>query len=180
MLCRSRRTPANYKDLNVEWRPSSSTSFKLNHNPDAIPTPASPRYPPSHPSYAHPSLLNSIYLLSAFFLSAPSHPSRIQSQLKWNVQEAEYTLLKRVRTAMIEGVKDFSEQGVEVLDFILALGLVARYFYCTGQYITRAAVRRNLHYPTLNNSNFFVNSCDAFSNGMRPQPHPFGRLNRLR
>jgi hypothetical protein len=89
------------------------------------------RYPQSHPSYPHPSLLNAIYLLLIFFLSSPSHPSRIQSQLKWNNQEAETTLLKRVRMAMID---DFHECG-EVLDFILALGLIGRYFYSSGQLV---------------------------------------------
>jgi hypothetical protein len=91
-------------------------------------------YPPSHPSYPHPSLLNSNYLLSTFFLASPSHPSRIKHQLKLNVQEAENMLLKRVRMAIIEGVMKFNGQGEEVLDFILAIALVARYFYLTGRY----------------------------------------------
>jgi hypothetical protein len=78
--------------------------------------------------------MNSIYLLSTFFLSSPSHPSRIQRQLKWNAHEAGNALLERVRMAMIEDVMVFNGQGEEVLDLILALGLVGRYFYYTGRY----------------------------------------------
>jgi hypothetical protein len=129
------RSPANYIGLNARMTTFVQHKLQVHFTtlmPHLLHRLAS--YSPSHPSYPHPSLMNAIYLLSTFFLSSPSHPSRIQRQLKWNVKEAEYTLLRRVRMAMIEDSMDFNGQGEEVLDFILALGLVSRYFFHTGRY----------------------------------------------
>jgi hypothetical protein len=79
---------------------------------------------------------------------------------------------------------DFNEPGEKVLDFILALGLVGRYFYSSGQYALAHHECNGTTKLTLSdffsNSDFFVNSCHASSHVVRPQPYPSDRLKLLR
>jgi hypothetical protein len=85
------------------------------------------RYPPSHANYPQQSLINAMYLIAAFYLSANTHPSDIQRRLGWSPAEVEAVLFKKTRQALARNLA-FARN---IFDYLLASTLVAKYLHST-------------------------------------------------
>jgi hypothetical protein len=85
------------------------------------------RFPPSHPSYPHPSLLNAMYLIASYYLSSPSHPAHIDRRVKWNPAEVGQRFLTKSRKHMLAE----TPKSEYLVDFVLSMGLMTRYFFWT-------------------------------------------------
>jgi hypothetical protein len=83
------------------------------------------QYSPAHPSYPHASLLNAIYLIASFYLSSPSYPPQLKRGLTFDPANAESVFLKRTRMALSDNLA----VAANLLDFLHASGLLARYLY---------------------------------------------------
>jgi hypothetical protein len=84
------------------------------------------KFPPSHSSYPHPSLIYAMRLTASFFLSSSSHPARVDRHAKWNSQEIQEMFLLRSRKSM-----HTAPRPENLFDSLLAMGLIARYFFWT-------------------------------------------------
>jgi hypothetical protein len=81
------------------------------------------RFPPSHPSYPRPSLLNAVYLIASFFLSSASHPSSLRTRFDWITIREHF--VNRTKKSLIANLAE----PENLLDFMLATGLWARYLW---------------------------------------------------
>jgi hypothetical protein len=86
-------------------------------------------YAPSHLSHPHLLLLNTIYLVSLFYLSSDSHLSHIHKQAKWNPLILEMTFLTALRKAMVSSGLLLQH----LFNVFLTTSLLGRYLHYVGR-----------------------------------------------